>query len=130
MSLRETINGTTRGDRILFVLLLITSILGIFFIKEALPRSNDVVIEVNGKIEYTYPLNSNRTVKVESRYGHLTVEIRGDKARVVDASCPNKLCEHQGWISRGAIICLPSRISVLVGSTGKTENGAVDATTG
>jgi hypothetical protein len=130
LSLRETINGTTRGDRILFIFLLIASLVAIFFVKDVLPKGNEVVIEVDGKMQYTYPLNSDRMVKVESRYGNLTVEIKGSKVRVVDASCPNKLCEHQGWVSGGAIVCLPSRISVLVGSTGKSQGGAVDATTG
>lgn len=108
----------------------LVSLAGIFFIKEVLPRGNEVIVEVEGKVAYKYPMDSDRTVKVEGRYGHLTVEIRKGKVRVVDASCPNKLCEHQGWVSAGAIVCLPSRISVLVGSQEKAKDRAVDATTG
>jgi hypothetical protein len=130
LSLKETINGTTRGDRTLFIFLLVASLLGILFVKDVLPRGDEVVIEVDGKMQYKYPMEADRRVKVESRYGHLTVEIKSNKVRVVDASCPNKLCEHQGWVSGGAIICLPSRISVLVGTPGKPGKGAVDATTG
>ncbi len=130
MSLRETINGTTAGDRVLFIFLFLASFIGIFFIKEVLPRGNEVLIEVEGKVAYKYPLDSDRTVKVESRYGRLTVEIRKGEVRVVDASCPNKLCERQGWVSSGAIVCLPNRISVLVGSQEKPKDGAVDATAG
>ncbi len=130
MSLKETINGTTLADRALLVFLLFVSFLGIFFIKDVLPKGRDVVIEVEGKVEYKYPIDSDRVVKVKSAHGQLTVEIRNHMVRVVDASCPNRLCEHQGWITRGAIVCLPGRISVLVGSPGKQNNRAVDATTG
>ncbi len=130
MSLRETINGTTIADRVLLIFLLLVSFLGVFFIKDVLPKGRDVVIEVEGKVEYKYPIDSDKVIKVKSEYGQLTVEIKDHKVRVVDASCPNKLCEHQGWITRGAIICLPGRISVLVGSPGKSNNRSIDATTG
>ncbi len=110
--------------------MLIASLVGIFFIKEVFPRGRDVTIEVDGKIGYRYPLDSDRTVKIAGAHGRLTVEIKDHKVRVVDASCPNRLCERQGWISRGAIVCLPGRISVLVGSPEKSNNRSVDATTG
>ncbi len=114
----------------LLVLLLLASLLGIFFIREVLPGGRGVTIEIEGKVAYKYELDSDRSVKVESPYGRLTVEIKDHRVRVIDASCPNKLCEHQGWINRGAIVCLPARISVVVGGPGKPGNGAVDATTG
>ncbi|HAM50108.1 MAG TPA: hypothetical protein DCP92_05225 [Nitrospiraceae bacterium] len=87
-------------------------------------------IEVEGKAMYRYPLGADRTVKVESPYGHLTVEIKQRKVRVIDASCPNKLCEKEGWVSRGVIICLPNRISVVVGGGVRPDGRALDAITG
>ncbi len=130
MSLREAVNGTTLGDRILFIFLILVSLSGIIFIKEFLPRSREVVIEVEGKASYMYPLDADRSVDVKSSFGHLTVEIRGEKVRVVNASCPNKLCEVQGWISSGAIICLPSRISVIVGGPEEPKDEKIDAIAG
>ncbi len=130
LSLRETINGTTLADRVLLVFLLLVSFLGIFFIKDVLPKGRDVVIEVEGRVEYKYPIDSDKVIRVKSSYGQLAVEIKDHRVRVVDASCPNKLCEHQGWITRGAIICLPSSISVLVGNPEKSNDRSVDATTG
>ena len=130
MSLRQTINSTTPADRILLVFLLLASLGGIIFIKDVLPSSGGVSIEVQGKTTHRYLLDQDRTVRVESPYGHLTVEIRGRKARVIQASCLNKLCEHQGWITRGVIICLPARISVSVGRPEKSGDKEIDATTG
>ncbi|HYA26814.1 MAG TPA: NusG domain II-containing protein [Thermodesulfovibrionales bacterium] len=130
MSLRESINGTTLGDRILLILLLLVSLLGIIFVKEVLPRSEEVIIEVDGKPSYRYPLDADRAIEVKSSAGHLTVEIKGRMVRVIHASCPNRLCEAQGWIQSGAIICLPNRISVIVGSRGEQKDKRVDAITG
>ncbi len=130
MSLRETINGTTPGDRILLLLLLCASIAGIFFIKEVLPRSQWVIIEVEGKATYRYPLQSDRKVNVEGASGRLTVEIRNGKVRVVNPTCPNRLCERQGWIIRGVILCLPARIYIIVGEPGRPEDRKVDAVSG
>lgn len=130
MSLRETVNGTTLGDRILFILLLFVSLAGILFIKEVLPQSKDVTIEVEGRLTHRYPLDTDRKVEVQSPYGHLTLEIKDRRARVIGASCPNKLCELQGWISRGVIICVPARITVTVGGPGEPKDEKVDAITG
>jgi hypothetical protein len=130
LSFREAISGTTVADRILFIFLVAVSLVGILFIKEALPRSGEAVIEVDGKMSHRYPLDTERVVEVKSSSVHLTVEIKNRMVRVVDASCPNKLCESTGWISRGAIICLPGRISVIVeGAEGPGER-RIDAITG
>ncbi len=130
MSLRSTFNGTTTGDKILFTLLLVVSFSGIIFMKEVLPQPVDVTVEVEGKLTHRYPLDADRRVPVESPFGHLTLEIKDKKARVTGATCPNKLCELQGWVSSGVIICLPARITVRVGGPRGPGDGKVDAITG
>ncbi len=118
------------GDRILFIFLLLLSFVGIAFVKEVLPRTEGVIIEVEGKVTHRYNLDDDRSIKVEGSRGHLTVEIKDKKVRVVEASCPNRLCEHQGWVRRGAIICLPARITVTVGTPEESKDRKVDAVTG
>jgi len=114
----------------LLIFLLLASCAGIVFIKNVLPHSGGVIIEVQGKVTHRYVLGQDRTVRVESPYGHLTVEIKGKKVRVIQASCQNKLCEHQGWVSYGVIICLPARISVSVGGPERPGDKRIDATSG
>jgi hypothetical protein len=118
------------ADRVLLLVLLFVSLFGIVFVNDVLPHATEVSIEVEGKVMYRYPLNADRSVKVEGPHGHLTVEIKDKKVRVIEASCPNRLCENQGWISRGGIVCLPSRISVVVGGSEKPDGRALDAITG
>lgn len=130
MSLRETVNGTTPGDRILLILLFLVSFIGIVFMKDVLPQQRDVTIEVQGKLTHRYSLDIDRKVQVGSPFGHLTLEIKDKKARVTGATCPNKLCELQGWISRGVIICMPARIAITVGGPEETKDRKIDAITG
>lgn len=130
MSLRESINGTTAADKALLVILIALSLTGFILVKEVLSSSKEVSIEVDGKPRYRYSLDVDRSVRIESPRGDLTVEIKGKKVRVIEASCPNRVCEKQGWIGSGAIICLPNRISVIVGAPGKEDGGRLDAVTG
>lgn len=130
MSLRKTINNTSLADRVIFIILLLGSLTGIFFIREVLPEGADVRIEVGNKIKYKYPLYINKLINIDSPKGHLTVEIKDRKVRAIHASCANKLCERQGWIKAGAIICLPNRISIIVGGYGESSDGKIDAISG
>lgn len=130
MSLKETINSATLADRIIFVILLLASLTGLVFIKEVLPEDADVRVDVGNKIKYRYPLYNNRLIKIDNPGGHLTLEIKDRKVRVIHASCSNKLCERQGWIKAGAIVCLPNRISIIVGGYDGLKNGKLDAISG
>lgn len=117
---------------------MLASLTGIVFIKEVLPEDADVRVDVGNKIKYRYPLYNNRLIKIDSSInntgdntgGHLTVEIKDRKVRVIHASCSNKLCERQGWIKAGAIVCLPNRISIIVGGYDGLKNGKFDAISG
>ena len=64
-------------------------------------------------------------------YGHghtLTVEIKNDAVRVVEADCPDRVCVHTGAISREAqtIACVPSSVVITVVTP---EGPSVDAVT-
>jgi hypothetical protein len=130
LSLRESVRSTTVADRVLLILLLCISCSGFLLTKEVLSRASEVSVEIDGKVRYRYSLDTNRKVYVEGSHGHLTVEIKDREVRVIDASCPNKLCERQGWIKSGAIICLPSRISVTVRGPERSRGSMPDAITG
>lgn len=46
----------------------------------------------------------------------LTVLVRDAQVSVTQASCPDQVCVHTGWISRAGagIVCLPARISIQI----------------
>lgn len=129
--------GTTIADRILLIALIVISVSGFIFIKKAFPHGTDVIIEVNGRPAYKLPLNTNTTISVRGIVGDTVVEIKDRKVRIKESPCPNKTCIHNGWIDKGAIICLPNRVVVNIGSPvgidlqrEDKKNKTIDATTG
>ncbi|MDA8077708.1 MAG: NusG domain II-containing protein [Nitrospiraceae bacterium] len=128
--MKTVIRNTTCADRLLFFLLILASCAGIFISREAVSQSSDVLIEVNGKPAYTFPLAGDRTVTVNGPCGPTVVEIKDMKVRIREASCPNRLCLKEGWIAKGVIVCLPNRIVVTVGGKSAGSPRGVDAVTG
>jgi hypothetical protein len=128
--LKEIIKNTTFADRLLFLSIIVFSISGIFIAKQAMPSGTDVIIEIDGKPEYKFPLNINRTFQVSGLDGKMVIEIREKKVRVAESDCPKKYCVKQGWVSKGVIVCLPNKILVIVGGYRKNLKKDIDAITG
>jgi hypothetical protein len=127
--LKKVIKNTTMADRLLFLFLMAISVSGILYTREAVSQSSDVVIELDGKPQYTFPLNIDRTVLVTGPIGKAIIEIKGGKVRIAEAPCPNQICVREGWISRGAVVCVPNRLVVLIGGGNKPYKD-IDAVSG
>lgn len=134
---KEITEGILLADKFLLIALIIISACGFIFIKKVFPKGTDVSIEVNGKPVYKLPLNTNATVTVRGVIGETVVEIKDKKVRIKESPCPNKICMHNGWIDRGAVVCLPNRVIVFIGNFAGIESGqqhkqnkTVDAITG
>lgn len=125
--LKETFKEITIYDWALFVVLILLSLSGLFLVKGLALSGNTASIEVNGKLLYRLSLDEDRTVEVNGPVGITRVEVKDGKIRITDSPCPNKLCVRQGWIERGAIICLPNRVVVTIGVGGMR---GVDAISG
>lgn len=130
MNLKGLLNSTTIADKILLSVLILLSFSGIIFIREVLPKGRTVQIEVDGRPVYVLPIDKDRTVSVEGPEGKTVVEIKGQRIRVTESPCHNKLCIQQGWIESGAIVCLPNRVIVTIGNHKDEFNKIVDAITG
>jgi hypothetical protein len=128
--LKTIIKNTTLADRLLFLLLITASLAGIFISREAAPKGHDVVITVDGRLRYTFPLDTHKIVRIPGPFGDTVVEVDAGRVRVKEAHCPNRICEKQGWITRGAIVCLPNRIVITVGGESESLPKGVDAVTG
>lgn len=128
--MKRIINRTTVADRILLIFMAAASISGVFAAREAVPHGPGVVIEVDGKPQYVLPLSENRTIPIDGRFGPTVVEIRDGRVGIRESHCPNHICEKQGYISQGALVCLPNHVVVLVGGPPADKKKAVDAVTG
>lgn len=57
-------------------------------------------------------------------FDYNVVRISDGEASMTEASCPDKLCEHEGRISKNGetIICLPNRVVLTVTDTDKEQD--------
>ena len=85
-------------------------------------------IAVDGKLEYILSLNEEKTVAVQGLLGKTVVEIRDRRVRVTSSPCQNKICIEQGWVTHGVIACLPNKVVITIGKTGK-DGSTPDAVT-
>nr|WP_269446110.1 NusG domain II-containing protein [Caldisericum exile] len=81
--------------------------------------SKYVVVMADGKLYQKIPLLKDlkkSIIMVKSNEGYLYLEIEQDRVRVIDSTCPDKLCIKQGWISNigETIVCLPNRITISI----------------
>ncbi len=72
----------------------------------------------DGKLVFASNINENSTFTID---GKLTVTIDVNGVKVVDPTCKDKLCEHQGYIKSGSIVCLPNKITVVVKGGGDVD---------
>jgi len=108
-----------KGDLILSGTLLVVCLI---FLGIRLYNRNSPVkfleIKVDGELYKKMDLKNafDSLLEVSSKEGKVSIEIRDGKARVVDSTCKDKLCEKMGWISvTGEVItCLPNRITVSI----------------
>ena len=63
--------------------------------------------EINEHIEFTIEGGDGQTNDVRAEKGRI---------RITGASCPDKICVHQGWIENGIvpIVCLPNKVTIEI----------------
>ena len=78
-------------------------------------------------VEYgKYPLDTDTEIRIGDGSTYNILVIKDGKAEVTEASCPDKLCVHQGKVHYDgqSMICLPNKVVVeIVGG----EQSKVDA---
>ena len=59
------------------------------------------------------------------------VRVEKGRIRIISASCPDKICVHQGWIENGIvpIVCLPNTVTIEIRGGNNADN-AIDTIAG
>lgn len=125
----------TKGDKILIIFILISSVL-IFVALSAYgisKENNYAIIEVNGELYQKISLGKdgpNLKIKVAGPLGETEVEVAENKVRINESPCPDKDCIYQGWIEKPGqvLVCLPNRVVVKIEGKNQITND-VDAKT-
>lgn len=87
------------------------------------------VVTADGEEIARYPLNEDRTVRLEDETGCNILQIAGGAAAVIEADCGDHTCVRTGEISREGerIICLPHKLIIEIEGGG---GPAFDASVG
>ena len=82
-----------------------------------------VTITVDGKEYGTYSLLEDQTITIGEGDHINVIDIKGGKAYMTSASCPDQLCVNQNEIryDKQSIICLPNKVVVTVTSDSKSD---------
>ncbi len=111
----------TKWDKYLVVLIIIVSVLSMFYIKNmAINQGGKYLsIEVNGERYKTVTFsfdNKKRYLDIKTKYGYNKLEMINEKVRVLEADCPDKLDVKQGYIEDigSMIVCLPNRLVIEI----------------
>lgn len=105
-----------KKKRDIILILIVLAAAALLFIGNRLIFSKPpmmVEVSVDGSVIKTLPLNQDTEVTIDGYGGgtnHLV--IKGERVCASGASCPDKVCVNQGWISRTgeSIVCLPNRM--------------------
>lgn len=79
-------------------------------------EGSNIKITVDGKEYGTYSLLKEQTITIGEGENLNIIEIKGGKAYMKEASCPDQLCVDQNEISfdKESIICLPNKVVITV----------------
>jgi len=103
-----------KRDIILIASILVVAIAFFLIVELTKEEGAGVVVKVDGVEVAEYSLSKNGTYPLNGGTNILVIE--DGRAYLSDANCPDKLCVHQGKISRtGEVItCLPNKLTVTV----------------
>ena len=103
-----------KRDIILIASILVVAIAFFLIVELTKEEGAGVVVKVDGVEVAEYSLSKSGTYPLNGGTNILVIE--GGRAYLSDANCPDKLCVHQGKISRtGEVItCLPNKLTVTV----------------
>ena len=105
-----------RNDLFLVAVLLILGGALALFLRFTRQAGVTVAVQIDGKLVMELPLSEVTELVLGEGTHTNTLVIRGGTARVVDASCPDRLCVGQGAVQYAgeSIVCLPHKLVVTV----------------
>jgi len=116
-----------KNDFLLLGLLLLLAGAGYLFSYFGATSAHKIlIIQHNDKIVQRLDLKNEKVEKklaIPTEHGEVIVRYDKDGARVSSSPCPDKICIHQGKITKAgdAIACLPEKVLVALTTPGKEQ---------
>lgn len=122
MAVAALLRRMTWLDRgIVLTLLLATGVA--FALVGHAPRGARVVVEQQGRVIFSAPLDVDRTTTLNGPLGATILEIHAGHACITSSPCPQKVCIGMGQISRQGelLACVPNDLLVRIEGEGIKE---------
>lgn len=103
---RKIVKIFTLPDWLLIIFFCFLAVL--FFFKVDYKESKANVFYKN-KLWQTIDLTENREITVDNG---IVLQIKNNKLRVKESTCPHKYCVKQGWSNTIPIICVPNKLAI------------------
>lgn len=122
-----------KWDIIIIVILIVISFLpeGVFWIVSGRKNYSGTYAEitVNSKLYKRINLSDHKGTEkltIKTKYGENVVEIQDNKISIIEADCPDKVCERPGFIEEpgDTLVCLPHRLIIEIKGN-KEENDEI-----
>lgn len=118
MKKQNKLQKPVRNDIILITILLASAVLFLVCYYLLFHKEGAFIqITIDGEMYKTLPLNEDTTITINGfNNGSNTLQIKDGYASVIDADCPDKLCQKQKKIHyKGeSIVCLPNKVIISV----------------
>ena len=113
-----------RNDCILIAVLIFGAFAAAFIYYISGSNGDLVNVYVDGRLTGEYLLSEDNNIIIQGYNGGVnTLVIKDGAAYMKEADCPDKLCIHQGRISREGmeLVCMPNRVVVRISGKDKSE---------
>jgi len=106
-------------DYIIIFTVIILIILSYLYLKNNFSPDNIEIITTDKRLHFS--LKKDIVITIKGAIGEMRVEIKNMKLRVIESSCPNKICIKSGWISKNGehIACIPNKVLITLTSSNK-----------
>ena len=103
-------------DKLLIGVLLLFSFISLLSFKNSAVKDGKAVVYHNGDLLEEICLRKKEVKELHLAKGRMKIETRKGSVRVLESSCPHKLCVNMGWIKnkRQAIVCVPNKVLIEI----------------
>lgn len=108
---------------IIAILIVIATTFGINYFVNTKSGDN-IEIYVDNKLYKTYSIDDEDEIKIESQEGYNIIKIHDHGVEMSEASCPDKVCVHAGFITKPSesIVCLPNKVHIKITTQNKDKD--------
>lgn len=113
---------------LIFSVLLITTVtFGINYVVN-MKNGNNIEIYVDNKLYKTYNIDDEKEIRIENKGEYNIVKIHDNGVEITQASCPDKVCVHAGFIKKPSqsIVCLPNKVHIKISTKNHVNENEED----